>query len=268
MAASAAPVPAPEAAAHGEGQMSSESPAVWYWREGETQHGPITWEKLQSLAECGKIASNDWVFREGWADWKLACEAKDSGVEPMPPPPEPPPLPILPQAVAPPPAVAAVPVPPASIAPVTFQPVPVAVSAALPVPLPPLGGAQMPLPPLAPQDSAGDIGPMPPSPDGVSEGDVNQLRRVLRDGPDQAQPAGTFNFHAAAALAAALTGLMFLAFEMGLVAVGLGGWCLYASSVTGSSNGRNLALTAVGIGLLDVIFRILCATTDLGLTHL
>ena len=250
--------------------MSPESPAVWYWREGETQHGPITWEKLQSLAECGKIAANDWVFREGWTDWKLACEAKDSGVEPMPPPPEPPPLPILPQS-APPAAVAAVPIPPAMhpqsvpVAPMSFQPVPVAVSAALPVPMPPMAGAQMPLPPLAPQQTVGDIGPMPPAPDGVSDGDVNQLRRVLRDGPEAPEAASSFNLPAAAALGAALLGLMFLAFEMGLVAVGLGGWCLYTSSVTGNPNGKGLALSAVGIGLFNVVFRILCATTDLGL---
>ena len=46
------------------------SDEVWYWREGSTQHGPITWEKLQSLAESGKIAPNDWVTRAGWIEWK------------------------------------------------------------------------------------------------------------------------------------------------------------------------------------------------------
>jgi hypothetical protein len=59
---------------------------------------------------------------------------------------------------------------------------------------------------------------------------------------------------------------MFLAFEMGLLAVALGGWCLYASSATGNSNGKTLAVTAVAIGCFNVIFRILCATMDLGLT--
>ena len=252
------------------------SEAVWYWREGATQHGPITWEKLRALAESGKISPSDWVMREGWPDWKLACEAKDSSLEPMPPAPLPPPLPlpvaVQPQTATPPAAVAAVPMPaptpvqPAPIAPVSFQPVPVAVSAALPLPLPPTVGALAPLPPLAPEQTMGDIGPMPPAPDGVTEGDVNQLRRVLRDGPESQQPQSQFNFLAAGALAAALAGLMFLAFEMGLLALGLGGWCIYTSSVSGNSNGKGLAMTAVGIGLLNVIFRILCATTDLGLT--
>ena len=48
----------------------------------------------------------------------------------------------------------------------------------------------------------------------------------------------------------------------------MGGWCLYAGSATGNSSGKGLALTAVAIGALDVIFRILCATTDLGLTQM
>src|SRR5215207_5101029 len=91
------------------------SEEVWYWREGSTQHGPITWEKLQSLAESGKIAPNDWVTREGWIEWKLACEASEISAEkaadptldvgaeaepgdPLPPLPPPVPLPIPVQA--------------------------------------------------------------------------------------------------------------------------------------------------------------------------
>src|SRR5688572_1807465 len=75
------------------GAKEAMSEAVWYWREGPMQHGPITWEKLRSLAECGKISPSDWVMREGWPDWKLACEASDSGIDPaIGPPPEPPPL--------------------------------------------------------------------------------------------------------------------------------------------------------------------------------
>jgi hypothetical protein len=51
---------------------------------------------------------------------------------------------------------------------------------------------------------------------------------------------------------------------MGLLAVLLGGWCLYASTTPGSSS-RSLAVTAVVIGCVNVVFRVLCATVDLGL---
>ena len=256
------------------------SEAVWYWREGSTQHGPITWEKLRSLAECGKISPSDWVMREGWEDWKLACEANDSGVDAaaVGRPPEPPPLlpplppPVHPVSSGPPPAATMMPPfvspvgqgapPPAGQegpglqAPITMMPVPEMVSAALP----------MPLPPLAPGQTLVDVGPPAPSPDGVSEGEVVELRRALRDGPDGQQAAGEWNVPAMAALAASLLGLLALALEMGLVGLGLGGWCLYAASAGGNNNGKGLALAAVVIGAFNVAFRVLGATVDLGLT--
>ena len=259
------------------------SEAVWYWREGPMQHGPITWEKLRSLAEAGKISPSDWVMREGWEDWKLACEANDSGVDAaaVGRPPEPPPLlpplppPNHPVAVGPPPPATLVspfvgvapngtsvaPPPHPSFpmqAPLDMVPVPAMGSAALPMP--------MPLPPLAPEQTLVDLGPPAPSADGVSDGDVVQLRRVLRDGPDRERPAGQWNFAAMIALAASATGLLVLAFEMGLIGLCLGGWCLYAASTSGNNNGRSLAFTAVVVGALNVGFRVLCATVDLGLT--
>jgi hypothetical protein len=179
--------------------------------------------------------------------------------------------PIAPMAPAPmPPIAQPVPVAPTFVPvnPVATVPIPMAVSAAIPMPMPASAPLPLPLPPLAPQDTVGDIGPMPPSPDGVSDGDVRHLRRVLRDDRETAAPAPQWNVPAILALTAALVGLMFLAFEMGLVAVALGGWCLYASSATGNSNGKSLALTAVAIGCVNVLFRVLCATTDLGLTHM
>lgn len=248
------------------------SEAVWYWREGETQRGPVTWEKLQSMAASGQVAPNDWVFREGWTDWKLACEAKDSDLEAMPAPPDPPPLPVPPQAVLSPVTPVAGPMPtappPIPMPPAETLAVAALMSNAAAVPLPPAVPLNLPLPPLAPQDTVGDLGPPPPSPDGVTDGDVNHLRRALRDGPEPEQPDSQANFMAMGALAAALVGLMFLAFEMGLLAVGLGGWCLYAASATGNSNGKSLAITAMAIGFVNVIFRILCATVDIGLTNM
>jgi hypothetical protein len=258
--------------------------AIWYWREDGAQRGPVAWEKLQAMAESGKIAPNDWVFREGWTDWKLACEAKDAAAAevaqsaPLPPPPPQhalPPLPHMSAAGAPPMA------PPMAMGqpgsgygavgspfnPVDTVTVAMGVSAAMPMPMPMGTPMPLPLPPLAPQQTVGDIGPMPPSADGVSDGDVRDLRRVLHDGPE-GESAPQWNLMAMAALAASVAGLMFLAFEMGLLAVGLGGWCIYASSEAGNSNGKGMALTAVAIGALNVVFRILCATTDLGLTQM
>jgi hypothetical protein len=238
------------------------------------QHGPITWEKLRSLAECGKISPSDWVMREGWPDWKLACEANDSGIDPtLGPPPEPPPLlpplppPNHPVSSGPPPAaimmpsfVAPVGPPPVHAhGPVAMMPVPVMESATLPMPMPPL-------PSLARDQTAVDLGAASPFAGPVSEGDGEQLRRVLSDGPQREEPASDWNLAATAALAASITGLLFLALEMGLVGLGLGGWCLYAGSVSGNRNGRSLAVTAMAIGGFNVAFRILCATVDLGLT--
>lgn len=203
----------------GQSGDESMSAALWYWREGSTQHGPITWEKLQSLASAGKMAPSDWVMREGWNDWKLACEAND---------------------------------PTGEVEPVG------------PLPAPPL----LRLPPLAPEQTVGDIGLPSPSPDGVSEGDVVQRRGASRDGQSEGRPALEINAAAITALAASTMGLLFLAFEMGLVGVGLGGWCLCAASATGRSNGKGLALAAVVIGAVNVVFRVMCATMDLGLPNL
>lgn len=262
------------------------SAALWYWREGPTQHGPITWEKLQSLASAGKIAPSDWVMREGWNDWKLACEANDptGKVEPVGPLPAPPLLPLpMPNFAEPPRQDAAAPIMlrealPVAPAPLMgpADPAPLAIGAQAPYEPAGMKSVQqqllatmlLPLPPLAPEQTVGDIGPPPPSPDGVSEGDVVQLRQASRDGQAEDRPAREFNAAAITALAASTMGLLFLAFEMGLVGVGLGGWCLCAASATGRSNGKGLALAAVVIGAVNVVFRVTCATMDLGLRHL
>jgi hypothetical protein len=237
--------------------------AVWYWWEGTTQHGPITWEKLQSLAESGKISPSDWVMREGWPDRKLACEAADSSVNmaEVGRPPEPPPLPLppLPQEAALPPLGVVAPSVQVDVAmPVTLAPVAEVGSAALPMPLL--------LPPLAPEQTLLDSAAAPAPSEGGAEGDVLELRRALCDERQPTErPGWQVNLPAILALAASVTGLMFLAFEMGVVGLGLGGWCLYASSETGNNSGKNLALTAVIIGAFNVGFRVLCATVDLGL---
>ena len=166
---------------------------------------------------------------------------------------------------------------PGAAASVSFAPVvadamyaaaaPAGAAVALPMPLP-LPVPITLLPPLEPEETLADPGPAEASPDGVGAGDVQQLQRALRDGGIREAPKEQWNYCAVGALAAAVVGLLVLAFEMGLVAVGLGGYCLYAASVSGDNTGRTAALTAVGIGALNVLFRVLCATTDLGLTHM
>ena len=242
------------------------SAAVWYWRRDNHEHGPITWEKLQSLAVKGRIGPNDWVRRDGWNDWRLACEAQEDSGPPTTdemPPPLPPPLPLH-SAEGP----AMVPAP-------TFAGIP-AVLPAEPPPLaaPPIaqyapimsGGAPglMPLmPPLPPLEPVGDEAPPLPQ-EIVRQGDVQQLRSALMNGPsDEPQAGPPFNYAAAGAMAAAVVGLIALPFETGLLALALGGWAIRNSD---PANGRNLAVAAVAIGGVNVVFRVLVATVDLGLT--
>jgi hypothetical protein len=41
------------------------------------QVGPITWDELQDLARCGKLAAVDLVLREGGKNWQAAQTARD-----------------------------------------------------------------------------------------------------------------------------------------------------------------------------------------------
>jgi hypothetical protein len=48
----------------------------WYYSSGGQQQGPVDWDKLQGLAQGGKLQRSDMVWKEGMAEWKPA-----SGVE-------------------------------------------------------------------------------------------------------------------------------------------------------------------------------------------
>jgi hypothetical protein len=282
--------------------------AVWYWRHGGEQHGPITWQKLQAMAAKGRISPSDWVMREGWADWKLACEVNEEvaaaepalslsmGGEasaspaagapvrlPEPPPPvaelaaslpPPPPLPInmsvpLGVATAPVVPVAApvpVPPPPAVVVPVAMVAAPAAVLAVAPLP-PPV------LPPLAPDETveanAGTDPAHEPDAAGVTTSQVNDLRRALTELPEDRRPISPSSRPSLieiGALAAAVVGLLVLPFEMGIVALGLGVWCLmHATEAQPAGLGRTFAVGAVVIGGINLVFAVAGSFVDLGL---
>lgn len=48
------------------------SDAVWYYAQGDAEHGPVTAVQLRALAEQGKLLPSDLVWKEGMDDWKPA----------------------------------------------------------------------------------------------------------------------------------------------------------------------------------------------------
>lgn len=63
----------------------------WYFTKGDTKHGPVSANKLKTLATTGQLQPSDMVWREGMVEWKearivkgLFSEATDN-IQPMPP---------------------------------------------------------------------------------------------------------------------------------------------------------------------------------------
>lgn len=52
------------------------SDAVWYYAQGDEEHGPVTAVQLRALAEQGKLRPSDLVWKEGMDDWKAANEVR------------------------------------------------------------------------------------------------------------------------------------------------------------------------------------------------
>ncbi len=65
----------------------AESPAVdWYVRPPTGgQFGPAKGELMQKWLDSGRVASDAFVWREGWADWRRASEVFNSLGSPSPP---------------------------------------------------------------------------------------------------------------------------------------------------------------------------------------
>ena len=64
---------------------------VWYYAKGGQKFGPYSGTELRTIAQSGKIATNDLIWKEGLANWVPASSAK--GLLPVATPAAPPPLP-------------------------------------------------------------------------------------------------------------------------------------------------------------------------------
>jgi len=46
---------------------------TWYYRRGEAQMGPVSWEDLVHTARAGGLGSGDLVWTDGMAQWQAAA---------------------------------------------------------------------------------------------------------------------------------------------------------------------------------------------------
>jgi uncharacterized protein DUF4339/uncharacterized protein DUF4190 len=46
---------------------------MWYYRRGEAQLGPVSWEDLVNAARAGGLGSGDLVWTDGMAQWQPAA---------------------------------------------------------------------------------------------------------------------------------------------------------------------------------------------------
>jgi hypothetical protein len=231
--------------------------AEWYWRRGTSEGGPITWDRLQTLAAAGKIGPHDQVRREGWTDWKLACQASEHDVAPgshevdddgipishagrMPP--------AIPGGFPPSPGISPMPgMPPLSGMPSLGNPAPRSAFGA-PPPLPTASAATLSTAVLSSQISIpkhfanrGDDGPAP----------VPNWAPPITEGYDDTN-SGRFNGTAVGSLVTSLAGLLFLALPMGIIALALGAWSLVDMKNSGDSSGKCAAVAGLAVGALDV----------------
>lgn len=63
--------------------------AEWYYTKDGQKHGPVSAAELKALAQAGKFAPTDMVWKAGMAEWKVASSVK--GLFPVPAPAAPPP---------------------------------------------------------------------------------------------------------------------------------------------------------------------------------
>ena len=50
--------------------------ADWYYLKGDKKFGPVSLEELQTLAESGKLAPTDMLWKEGQSEWRSAVKFK------------------------------------------------------------------------------------------------------------------------------------------------------------------------------------------------
>ncbi len=56
----------------------------WYYRRGEAQWGPVSWEELVGAGRTGGLASGDLVWTEGMAQWQAAATIPGLLPQPVP----------------------------------------------------------------------------------------------------------------------------------------------------------------------------------------
>ena len=67
----------------------------WFYTKDDEKIGPVSTSDLKSLAETGQLTADDFVWKEGLADWKPASSIKGLFSSPTATPAPPPPLPKL-----------------------------------------------------------------------------------------------------------------------------------------------------------------------------
>jgi len=50
--------------------------AVWYYAQGENEHGPVTAARIKALADKKELKDSDLVWKEGMPDWQSLAEAR------------------------------------------------------------------------------------------------------------------------------------------------------------------------------------------------
>jgi len=57
---------------------------MWYYRRGEAQMGPVSWEELVGAARAGGLGTGDLVWTDGMAQWQPAASIPGLLPEQMP----------------------------------------------------------------------------------------------------------------------------------------------------------------------------------------
>ena len=47
---------------------------MWHYRKGNQNYGPISPQQLRQYASQGIVLSTDYVFKDGWSQWRYASQ--------------------------------------------------------------------------------------------------------------------------------------------------------------------------------------------------
>ena len=230
--------------------------AEWYWRRAKSEGGPITWERLQSLAAAGKLGPRDFVRRRDWTDWKLACQVSEQDEAHQDAPSEHGD------------GVDAADGEDGTAPALGLSPVVNSSSPASSIMLTMASAGPPPLPTMSAEDDSQPVlSSHPRRAKAPNKGDRHKEADTQSPPPPLPTYQGAFPFRAeepraaaepegsnslaAGALVASLAGLVFLALPMGAIALCLAGWSLMSVNSTGKG-GKGLALAGLALGAVDV----------------